>query len=479
MSGTYDVIIIGSGPAGYRAAERLGPRGRSVRLVEKVLLGGTCLNVGCVPTKTLLNSAKYYVHALEGERFGVSADNVRFDFGRMMAWKREVVEKLRAGIASEMKRAKAVVEAGEAVILGRGLVKVTGPNGSSRTEECKAILVCAGSSPVIPPIPGLRGNPKVLDSTGILELSEVPKRLCVIGGGVIGVEFASLFSSLGSEVSVVEMLDEIVPFMDAEQAPVLRRAMNKVSWKLGCKVSSVDNAPDGSAIVRYATKDGAAEAVEADLVLAAIGRKANVELWGAEALSLDRTAKGITVDDRMRTSDPGVWAAGDVTGRSLLAHSAYRMAEVAAEDIDASLGGQAEGNEAGASRGRERMRWDAVPWAVYSIPEAAGVGMTEKDAYDRGYEPACVKIPLRASGRFAAENGFQAHGAVKLVTDKASGRILGLHGVGAYAAETIWGGAVLIEQEMRVSDLRELILPHPTVWELIRDAAWQLGESSH
>jgi dihydrolipoamide dehydrogenase len=475
MSAGYDVVIIGGGPAGYRAAERLGARGRSVLLVEKGLLGGTCLNVGCVPTKTLLNSAKYYVHALEGEKFGVSADNVRFDFGRMMAWKREVVEKLRAGIAGEMKRAKAEVVAGEAVITGRGLVRISESGGATRTAECKAILVCAGSSPVIPPIPGLRDNPKVLDSTGILELSEVPKRLCVIGGGVIGVEFASLFSSLGSDVSVVEMLDEIVPFMDAEQAPVLRRAMGKVAWKLGCKVSAVDDGPGGAALVKYTTKDGAAESIEADLVLAAIGRKANVDGWGAEALNLDRSPKGVTVDDRMRTSDPGVWAAGDVTGRSLLAHSAYRMAEVAAADIDASLGGQA----GGASRGRERMRWDAVPWAVYSLPEAAGVGMTEKEAVERGFDTACAKIPLRASGRFAAENGFQAQGAVKLVADKASGRILGLHGVGSYAAETIWGGAVLIEQEMRVSDLRELILPHPTVWELIRDAAWQLGGGGH
>jgi dihydrolipoamide dehydrogenase len=170
----------------------------------------------------------------------------------------------------------------------------------------------------------------------------------------------------------------------------------------------------------------------------------------------------------MRTSAPGVWAAGDVTGRSLLAHSAYRMAEVAVADISAVLDGKAEGTE--------RMRWDAIPWAVYSIPEAAGVGMTEKDARARGFEPACVKIPLRASGRFVAENGFAAHGSVKLVTDKATGRILGLHGVGAYAAETIWGGAVLIEQEMRAADLRELILPHPTVWELFRDAAWQLHD---
>ena len=459
----YDVIIIGGGPAGYLAAERLGHQGRSVLLVEKAFLGGTCLNVGCIPTKTLLNSAKHYVHALEGSRFGVNAEKVTYDWPAMQAWKREVVEKQRDGIASQMKRFKVEVIEGIAEFEAPGRVRVTpsAPGAAVRVEECRAALVATGSSPAMPPIPGTQGNPLVVDSTGLLEVPSVPRRLCVIGGGVIGVEFASLFSALGSGVTVVEMLDEIVPFMDAQQAPVLRRALKQLTWKLGCKVEAIDGAT-----VRYSTKEGVKEAVEADLVLMAVGRRPNLAGFGAERIGLDMSPKGVTVDERMRTNVPGVWSAGDVTGRSLLAHSAYRMAEVAVCDIAACLDG--------AGKGPERMRYDAVPWAVYSIPEAAGVGITEQEAKARGIEIKKASMLLRVSGRFAAENGFAAQGALKLIAEASSGRILGLHAVGAYASETIWGGAALIEQEMRVPDVKSLIFPHPTVYELIRDAAWDL-----
>ncbi len=464
---TYDTIIIGGGPAGYLAAERLGHHGKRVLLVERQFLGGTCLNWGCIPTKTLLNGAKQFVHAKEAHAYGVKVEGVSCDWSAMQAWKGEVVAKLRAGLAGQMKRFKVEVAAGEGTLLGEGRVRVTPAAGGDAVEhEARTVLVATGSVPVMPPIPGAKDNPQVVDSTGLLETPSVPARLCVIGGGVIGVEFASLFAALGSSVTVVEMLDEIVPYMDREQAPILRRALRgqgvKLAFKLGCKVGRIEGGT-----VHYTTQAGAAESVEADLVLMAVGRRAAVQGWGAETIGLDAPARGLTVDSRQRTNLPGVWAAGDVTGRSLLAHAAYRMADVAVADILATLDD--------AAPSAMRMRHDAIPWAVYSLPEAAGVGLTEQDAAARGLAIRKASLPMKLSGRFVAENGFATPGAVKLIAEAESGRIVGLHAVGACASEFIWGGAALIEQELRVQDLRELVLPHPTVCELIRDAAWAIG----
>jgi dihydrolipoamide dehydrogenase len=468
--GSYDVIIIGGGPGGYVAAERLGASHqggakKKVLLLEKTALGGTCLNVGCIPTKTLLNAAKVYVHALEGARFGVKAESLSFDWTAMQAWKAEVVDKLRAGIAGTEKRLGVEVLAAEGRLLGPGRVEARaltaeGALGAPQVHEAQAIIIATGSTPAMPPIPGAKDNPKIVDSTGLLDLKELPKRLCVIGGGVIGVEFAGLFAALGCSVEVVEMMDEIVPFMDRDQAPVLRRAMKGVSFRLGCKVERIE----GASVV-YRTKDGTETRAESDLVLMAVGRRPVLEGWGAKEAGLDLTPKGVTVDGRMRTNLPRVWAVGDVTGRSLLAHSAYRMADVAVADILA--GG-------GAAKGAQVMRYDALPWAVYGITEAAGVGMTEQEAQARGVAVKKASLPLRVSGRFCAENGFAAQGSVKVLVDAGTDRILGVHVVGAYASEMIWGGAALIEQELRASDAREIIFPHPTVCEAIRDALFEI-----
>jgi len=466
----YDAIIIGGGPAGYLAAERLGHAGKKVLLIEKAALGGTCLNVGCIPTKTLLNSAKTYVHAREAGKFGVQVQGVSYDWSAIQKWKEEVVRKIVAGVAFLMEKyqVEVITGRGELIAPPRGDAPGTvryerSGSGESGTVEGRAILLGPGSVPARPPIPGSRDNPRVIDSTALLAVDAVPRRLAIIGGGVIGVEFAGLFSALGTEVTVVEMLDEIVPFMDAEQAPLLRRAMKGVSFKLGCRVDKIE---DGT--VRYTAKDGSAEALEADLVLLAVGRRPVLDGWGAEAAGVDLKPQGVVVDDRMRTNISGIWAAGDVTGRSLLAHSAYRMAEVATADILEYLAG----NPAGVPG--NRMRYDAIPWAVYGLPEAAGVGLTEQEAQARGLAVKKAVVPLRLSGRFVAENTFAGPGAVKVLADAADGRILGLHAVGAYASEIIWGGAVLIEQELRVADVKQLIFPHPTVAEMIREAVWSL-----
>lgn len=453
----FDVIVLGGGPGGYIAAERLGHAGKNVLLVEADALGGTCLNVGCIPTKTLLNAAKTYHHAQHGAAFGIDAGTISFDWDRMQAWKSEVVTKLVAGVGATQKRAGVTVANGHGTFQGPGKVSVNG-----ETHTAHHVILATGSEPVMPPIPGVvdasgRRNPAVVDSTGLLALEQLPERLTVIGGGVIGVEFASLFAMLGVHVTILEMLPEIVPFMDAEMAPMLRGALEGVDIRLGCRVTGVN---DGT--VAFTTDDGAEESIEADVILMAVGRRPVVEGWGAENTGLEYSARGILVDDRMRTNLPNVWAIGDVTGRSLLAHTAYRMGEVAAANI----------LDPHAHRRGETVRWNTVPWAVYSNPEAAGVGLTETAARAAGHEVLTATVPGYMSGRFAAENGFRAAGGAKVIVDASTLQVLGLHVVGSYAAEMIWGACAVLETELNLHDLRQVVVPHPTVSELIREAAW-------
>jgi dihydrolipoamide dehydrogenase len=466
----YDTIIIGGGPAGYLAAERLGRRKKKVLLIEEQYLGGTCLNAGCIPAKTLLNSAKLYDQAKEAEKFGVKAEGLSYNWTAIQNWKTAVINKLRGGIENQMKRS------GVELINGRGeiisspsgerpaRVCYIAPNGKTDEHEGKTLLISTGSVPVLPSIPGIKDNPLVVDSTGLLAVQAVPKRLTVIGGGVIGLEFAGLFSALESEVTVIEMMDEIIPFMDKEQAPLLRRAMRGVEFKLGCKVEKIEGAA-----VHYTAKNGKAELKEAELILMAVGRQPVLDGWGAAAAGIDISPKGVVVDDRMRTNIPGVWAAGDLTGKILLAHAAYRMAEVAVADILTVLDGSVQG------KSTNIMRYNVIPWAVYGITEAAGVGITEQEAEARGIAILKASLPMKVSGRFVAENTFLGQGAVKLIAGADDRRILGIHAVGAYSTEFIWGGAALIEQEFRIDDVKQLVFPHPTVSELIRDLVWEIG----
>ena len=444
----YDIIIIGAGPGGYEMAERAGHKGQSVLLIEKAHLGGVCLNHGCIPTKTLLNSAKHYVHAKEAPEFGVTTGEVSLDLKKVMAWKQEVIETLRAGIAGMMKKSKVTVLNGEAKLIAAGKVEVDG-----EIHEGKNVVIATGGSPFVPPIPGADQD-HVMTSKEILNVEELPKSLVVIGGGVIGIEFASFFSSLGVKVDIIEMLEEIIPFMDRGQAKRFRAALRgKVDFNLGCKVTAIEGHD-----VKYTDKKGEEKSINADIVLMSVGRAPNLSGMGLEEARLDLDRSGIKTDDQMRTNLPNVYAIGDVTGKSQLAHSATRMGEVALNTI---LGKS------------DRFRMNAIPWAVYSMPEIAGCGLTTDQAKEAGFNVESATLPLMMSGRFLAENGKKGPGQVTVVKDADTDVLLGVHMFGGYSSEIIWGVAAMIESELRIEDIKEIVFPHPTVGEVIRSPMFQ------
>jgi len=441
----YDLIVIGAGPGGYVAAERAGEQGKKVLLIEKGHLGGVCLNCGCVPSKTLLNSAKVYHYAAHGEAYGVKSRQVTFDLATAMGRKREVVETLRKGIAGLMKLNKVTVVAGSAKLVSNREVQV-----GDKRYTAPNILVATGSSPARPPIPGI-GNACVYDSTRILELEQMPERLIVVGGGVIGCEFACFFGTLGVPVTVIEMLPEICPAVDTEVAKLLRQELKtrNVTFHLGARVLSI-----GEGAVTFAA-DGKEQTLAASHVLVATGRTCNVADLGLEAAGVDFDRRGIRIDDRCATNVPGIWAIGDCTGRQWLAHSASRMGEVVVHN----LCGRAD-----------RMRYDAIPGVVYTTPEVATVGLTEAAATERGIPVKTAKRPMTASGRFLAENA-DGRGVCKVVVHAGTGALLGVHMIGGACSEMIFGAVAMIESEMRVREIEDLVFPHPTVSELIRETA--------
>ncbi len=445
----FDIIIIGAGPGGYEMAERAAHKGKKVLLIEKANLGGVCLNHGCIPTKTLLNSAKHYVHAKEAPEFGVTTGEVKFDLSVAMNWKQDVIKTLRGGIAGLMKKSKVEVLTGEAKLIGSRKVEVAGT-----IYEGDNVVIATGGSPFVPPIPGV-DQPHVMTSKEILNVETMPKSLVVIGGGVIGIEFASFFSSLGVKVDIIEMLDEIIPFMDNGQAKAFRKALKgKGDFNMGCRVTAIDGHD-----VKYTTKSGEEKSIHADIVLMSVGRSPNLGNMGLEEAGVDVDRTGIKTDDQQRTNLPNVYAIGDVTGKSQLAHSATRMGEVALNTI---LGK------------KDRFRTHAIPWAVYSLPEIAGCGMTEEQAKEAGHAVETASLPLLMSGRFLAENGKKGPGQVKVVIDADTRVLLGVHMFGGICSEIIWGVAAMIEAELRVEDIQEIVFPHPTVGEVIRTTMFQL-----
>ncbi|MBI9104201.1 MAG: dihydrolipoyl dehydrogenase [Spirochaetales bacterium] len=442
----FDLIIIGAGPGGYIAAERAGEAGKKVLLVEKGELGGVCLNEGCIPTKTLLNSAKRFDHAKNSQLFGVHSGNVEFSMDEAQEWKKKVVDTQIKGIAFLMKKFGVEVVKGEAVFKSRGTIVVGGKEYNSGK-----IIIATGSSSAVPPIPGAAGS-RVMTSTELLKVRSVPARLAVIGGGVIGMEFASLFFMLGSEVHVIEMLPEIVPFMEPELAKNMRRAMKGIHFHLSCQVKQID---DGRVVFTSSDKT---EEIQADLVLMAVGRKPNIQGLGLKEIGVAVTKQGIAVNDLFQTSVPGIYAIGDVTGRSLFAHSASRMGEAIVKIMDGIM---------------DMVNFDAVPWAVFTQPEAAGCGFTQAEAVAAGYDTAVAQIPMRINGRYLAENGNEP-GLCKVIADKSTGEILGIHLLGGVCSEIIYGAAAFIQNGITVEQIRRTVFPHPSVSEVIREAVLQL-----
>ena len=440
----YDLIILGAGPAGYVAAEHAGAKGKKTLLIEKNKLGGVCLNCGCIPTKSFLNAAKLYDHARHAGVFGVTVKDAAFDYSVMKARTEKVQETLRNGVAAMMKKNKVEVVVGDGVVVNKNTVKV-----GDTVYEGTNLLLCTGSRPALPPIPGLKDNPAVVDSTGILAAAKVADSLVVIGGGVIGIEFACFYALIGKQVTVVEMLPQICGNVDRELAITIQRKLESkgVIIHTAAKVEKLSGGE-----VFFTDKEGKVQSIKADAVLAATGRVANLDGMGFETLKLDMDKRHIKVNERAETNIPGVYAAGDVTGRYQLAHFASRQATVA---VNTMFGHP------------DICREDAIPGVIYTDPEIASVGLTEDQAKAKGLKARTIKMPLGASGRFLAETEGE-RGFVKAVLGERN-ELLGMHVIGPYASEMIGAACIMIENEMRAKDIREIVFPHPTVAEIMKE----------
>lgn len=448
MNMKYDVAIIGGGPAGYTAAEKAAKGGLSTVLFEKNALGGVCLNEGCVPTKTLLYSAKTYDQIKHASKYAVSAENPSFDYPKIIARKNKVVKKLTAGIRMKMKESGVEVITGEAMIQGKtdeGNILI---QYAEQVFEAKNLLVCTGSESVIPPIPGVNET-EYWTSREALQSKELPASLIIIGGGVIGMEFASFFNSMGTEVQVVEMLDKILGPMDKELSDMLQAEYTKrgVKFYLGHKVTGIH----GQEVT--VEKDGESFTLHGEKVLLSVGRRPVTKGFGLETLALEPYRNGIKVNEYMQTSLPNVYACGDITAFSLLAHTAVSEAEVAIDHI----------------LGKARaMSYKAIPGVVYTNPEIAGVGKTEEELQTSGTPYQVKKIPMAFSGRFVAENEM-GNGVCKLILAE-DGTLIGAHLLGNPASELIVIAGIAIEKGMKAEELTSFVFPHPTVGEILKEA---------
>lgn len=453
----YFLAIIGGGPAGYTAAEKAAQAGKDVVLFEQNALGGTCLNVGCIPTKTLLYSAKQYYNAQNAAKYGVKAENVTFDYTKIAQRKTKVVRKLVAGIKQRLNNEHCTVVNGAASVVSRTDEKVVIACGEE-TYEAENLLICTGSNNFVPPIPGLKDNPVVWDSTDALAATVLPQSMVIVGGGVIGMEFATLYHELGVRVTVIEAMPTILPNLDQEVVAILLEKYKKSGIQILTDTKVLELQGN-----RVLTTNGE---YEAEHVLVSVGRRANLQ--GLEALNdLEMHRGGIVVDDFMKTNLPNVYAAGDVTGKIMLAHVASRQAEVAVGRMLKQIPLQ-------------RIAYNAIPSVVYTNPEIASVGMTEREVSQfyqdmEGKSAEEVqdmyevhKLPMTYSGRFVAENEGET-GLCKMIVDKRNQTVLGVHLIGNPCSEFISSASFAVRMGYTVSEMQQVVFPHPTVSEILKE----------
>ena len=453
MSERYDVLVIGGGPGGYVAALRASQLGAQVALVEETFIGGVCLNVGCIPTKALLRSAEVYETLLNAKQFGIAVDGaVSADWAAIQKRKAQIVHRLTTGVGGLLRRAQVKVFSGRGKLVDAHTVEVTGEGGRQQVEAGK-VIIATGSRPVRLPLPGF-DLPGVLDSSGALALDGLPARLLIVGGGVIGAEFTAIFSALGVQVIVVEMLDRLLPMMDADVSAEIAKSMKrrKVAAYLNSRAAGVERAGDALR-VSVGTPEGDT-AFEVDKVLVSVGRRANVEDLGLEAVGVQTARAGIEVNERMETNVPGVYAVGDVTGKWWLAHVSSKEGVVAAEN---------------ACGHPSKMNYRSVPSCVFTRPEVASVGLTEAQAQEGGYDVLVGRFPFLANGK--ALTYGEREGFVKVVSESKYGEVLGLHIVGPHASDLILEGALALSMEATLDEIEATIHAHPTLGESIEEAA--------
>ena len=455
----FDIAVIGSGPGGYVAALRAAQLGKTVCLIERQALGGVCLNRGCIPTKALAHSAEVFAQAKEGGKVGVQVGSLSLDFAKMMAAKDAAVKKLTGGVGFLLKRAKVEVLMGEGRLVGRRTIAVTLSEGGERTVEADKIIIATGSEPARPKWLSFESD-RVMTSDEALGLTELPASVLILGGGYIGCEFASIFAQLGSRVTVVEMLDGLLPLLDpdirSEVAKALKR--RRVKIHVGTQLESLEASDDG---VRATLKGGGT--VEAERALICVGRRLLSDGLGLDAVGIRVEQGAIQIDERCETSVAGIYAIGDVTGKVLLAHVASAQGMVAAEN--------AAGQES-------TIDYRCVPVAAFTSPEVGTVGLTEEEAAKAGLKVRAAKFPLQALGR--AVSMGQAVGFAKVVADAETGQVLGVHVVGPRASDVVAEGALAVALEATVRELARTIHAHPTFPEALMEAArsW-LGEDIH